>query len=796
MSYSLKKYFSFDPTYTNLNHGSYGSLPSPVTEAIKPIADLAESNPDKFHRFEGLTVIIEFIGIGKERADEVVFVPNASHGINTVLQNFIWEEGDILVDYAAPHPKVSQFIMLFPSIHVKMLEDWRKLLKIVAIIDSIASVLSAQLPWVEMVQILREECGDGAGKDSGVKSNIWVPVDAAHSSVAATSASSSLPLSGCTSDSHSPILTDISPCGNPVSFMVKRSFDSPDNEHHPFILKIRSWNLNGAFDSNSCHPNFSKLLKDIDIFLIQETHCYSYDNIPVPEGFVAYTQNCVHSDLAFPWDGVATLVHSSLNACMRDDFSGPNLLTVEVNSTLIMNSYVLPQCSHLETEPFEFLCSKIKLANEQGYPLIVMGDLNARTGLTRVSDSHPLHISLDSKPPDTCGKHLLKFLTSCDMVILNGSEGIPGDHFDFTEHHNAGTDTNSETMSRSLTALAASVYVVLAGTVLTASGRYTAPSSVSESSASASPPPATSPQLSPEPDFDCSSYPHGFDTCDCTNCHRHPHKEYWDCETQPCPHTYNSPLPSLALFEDNSGDSHIIIPTCCIFCPIFTSASAPSSPPSVPTSPLPLASPVPSSAIPTAHPSPMLAPNPPPLPVSPASLSPVASPITDIDISSTALENLLQALVNNQNQLQQAITNLGHRPVHESSDKTPKPTPFKGKPAKLDLFLSIFILWTGEQKQLKLNNGKLNPQKCIAEALLMMEGPAAEWAVEYAHHISRVQAEEAGAVFPWEGNWDNFTHALKVQFGVANKQQLAKNKLKALKQGDKTVTEFSQIFKM
>ncbi|KAF5364460.1 hypothetical protein D9758_010701 [Tetrapyrgos nigripes] len=219
--HSLKKYFSFDPTYINLNHGAYGSLPSPVAEAIKPIADLAEANPDKFHRFEGLAMVIEsrerlseFIGIGKERVDEVVFVPNASHGISTVLRNFIWEEGDILLDcnttymsvsttvkYLAdvpPHPKISQFVMLFPTTRAKILEDWRihvrslqqtrvqssssgKLPKVVAIIDSIASAPSAQLPWVEMVQILREECGNGAGKDSGVKSNVWTLIDAAHS---------------------------------------------------------------------------------------------------------------------------------------------------------------------------------------------------------------------------------------------------------------------------------------------------------------------------------------------------------------------------------------------------------------------------------------------------------------------------------------------------------------------------------------------------------------------------------------------------------------------------------------
>ncbi|KAF5364459.1 hypothetical protein D9758_010700 [Tetrapyrgos nigripes] len=217
-----KKYFSFDPTYINLNHGSYGSVPSPVAEAIKPMVDLVESNPDKFHRFEGMTMVVEsrerlseFIGIGKERVDEVVFVPNASHGINTVLRNFIWEEGDILLDcnttYGSvgstikyitdvpPHPKVSQFIMLFPTTRAKILGDWRihvrslqqtrvqsssspgGLPKIVAIIDSIISAPAAQLPWVEMIQILREECGNGAGKDSGVKSNVWTVIDAAHS---------------------------------------------------------------------------------------------------------------------------------------------------------------------------------------------------------------------------------------------------------------------------------------------------------------------------------------------------------------------------------------------------------------------------------------------------------------------------------------------------------------------------------------------------------------------------------------------------------------------------------------
>ncbi|KAK7456459.1 hypothetical protein VKT23_010708 [Stygiomarasmius scandens] len=242
--HALKTHFSFDPAYVNLNHGSYGSLPTPVAEAIKPIAALAEANPDKFHRFEYIPMLEEVRRRlaamlsekeGDVKVDEVVCVPNASHGISTVMRNFIWEEGDVLIDCnttynsvsrtvqylndVPPHPKVAQFTMLFPVARAKILEDWRlhvravqqsrlqstsssapttisssnssyidpgsqpnpatdkkKLPKVVAIIDSITSMPGVSLPWVEMVQILREECG-GGGNDA----NVWCVIDAAHS---------------------------------------------------------------------------------------------------------------------------------------------------------------------------------------------------------------------------------------------------------------------------------------------------------------------------------------------------------------------------------------------------------------------------------------------------------------------------------------------------------------------------------------------------------------------------------------------------------------------------------------
>lgn len=42
------------------------------------------------------TRLAKFIGAGE--TDEVVLVPNASHGISTILRNFEWNEGDILIE--------------------------------------------------------------------------------------------------------------------------------------------------------------------------------------------------------------------------------------------------------------------------------------------------------------------------------------------------------------------------------------------------------------------------------------------------------------------------------------------------------------------------------------------------------------------------------------------------------------------------------------------------------------------------------------------------------------------------
>ena len=159
-----------------------------------------------------------FVGAGPE---EIVFVPNASHGINTVLRSFVWNKDDIIITgrrqqpshmctllncpaatttYPAvertvqyisdlsPHPSVSVFHLNFPTTRASILQNFRlhvdtlsskvrakqremgdgTKLKIVAVIDSIVSNPGVHMPWKEMVAICRER-------------GILIVVDAAHS---------------------------------------------------------------------------------------------------------------------------------------------------------------------------------------------------------------------------------------------------------------------------------------------------------------------------------------------------------------------------------------------------------------------------------------------------------------------------------------------------------------------------------------------------------------------------------------------------------------------------------------
>lgn len=90
-----------DRKITFLNHGSFGSCPRSVLEFQQEIRDRLERRPIQFLLRE-LEPLLDAARAGLARflkadADDLVFVPNATTGVNTVLRSLQFKRGDELL---------------------------------------------------------------------------------------------------------------------------------------------------------------------------------------------------------------------------------------------------------------------------------------------------------------------------------------------------------------------------------------------------------------------------------------------------------------------------------------------------------------------------------------------------------------------------------------------------------------------------------------------------------------------------------------------------------------------------
>ena len=97
-------HFSFGKGYTPLNHGSFGAFPTVVRDRQQELQRLTEARPDTFLRYtypellkESRAVIAPLLGAA---VDEVVFVPNATTGVNTVLRNLTYSAKDVILHFS------------------------------------------------------------------------------------------------------------------------------------------------------------------------------------------------------------------------------------------------------------------------------------------------------------------------------------------------------------------------------------------------------------------------------------------------------------------------------------------------------------------------------------------------------------------------------------------------------------------------------------------------------------------------------------------------------------------------
>src|SRR5665648_221917 len=94
----LKKLFLIDPDVVFLNHGSFGATPLPVFVAYQAWQARLEKQPVLFlgreldgFLFEARKILGQYLNVA---AEDLVFIPNATYGVNIVASSLKLEPGD------------------------------------------------------------------------------------------------------------------------------------------------------------------------------------------------------------------------------------------------------------------------------------------------------------------------------------------------------------------------------------------------------------------------------------------------------------------------------------------------------------------------------------------------------------------------------------------------------------------------------------------------------------------------------------------------------------------------------
>lgn len=110
----LKPLWLLEPTATFLNHGSYGACPRAVLAAQQGWRDRLEAQPVRFMQDvlpgalrESAAALAGFLGA---HPDDLVFVENATSGVNAVLRSLAFGRGDEVLTTSHVYPAVRNAI--------------------------------------------------------------------------------------------------------------------------------------------------------------------------------------------------------------------------------------------------------------------------------------------------------------------------------------------------------------------------------------------------------------------------------------------------------------------------------------------------------------------------------------------------------------------------------------------------------------------------------------------------------------------------------------------------------------
>ncbi|KAF2122303.1 pyridoxal phosphate-dependent transferase [Lophiotrema nucula] len=190
----LRKEFLFDERWLNLNHGSFGTYPRVIRDVMRSFQDQAEARPDDFIRYIYPQLLdssrLAISNLLNTPVEAVVFVPNATTGVNTVLRNLVYEPGDHILYFAtiygACEKSVAYITETTPASSVKIEytypveDDWlvsqfhAKVDEVeksggrvkLAIFDTVVSMPGVRMPFESLTAACKERgvlsCIDGA----------------------------------------------------------------------------------------------------------------------------------------------------------------------------------------------------------------------------------------------------------------------------------------------------------------------------------------------------------------------------------------------------------------------------------------------------------------------------------------------------------------------------------------------------------------------------------------------------------------------------------------------------------
>lgn len=95
-------YFQFSPGTIYFNHGGFGATPKPIRKAMEVYTDRMEAQPTKWFAKGGYHAVLQDVrsklaDLVCANASDLVFLDNASGGMNAVLRSLSWLHGDIIL---------------------------------------------------------------------------------------------------------------------------------------------------------------------------------------------------------------------------------------------------------------------------------------------------------------------------------------------------------------------------------------------------------------------------------------------------------------------------------------------------------------------------------------------------------------------------------------------------------------------------------------------------------------------------------------------------------------------------